>query len=772
MVPVDGGSDGGVDAAAPEVAPAAPPAEAALPAFTCPEGWVAGTGDEVPCLPFAGGIPSCGPSEIAVPGTGCVAIGGACPTGDYAGDLPAGGRILYVDAGAGGGPAGDGTLARPFRTLTAAASAAGAGDTIALAKGSYTESAALRGGVTLWGACAAETRVESDVFNNVDGTVSVIGDDVVVRNVSLGGTSPGITARGGYTFTVRDVIVDGAEFVGLLVTGGATATVEDVVVRNTRTVSEGAQMGRFGRAIEVDRASLTLRRALLTDNFSAGLTVTGAGTTAVAEDVVIRNTAGVSSGTSGGIGVNPQLGSTTDLRRVVIENSAEAGILSSGFGTTLNALDVYVTATAGLSTERRGWGIRVDDGATADFTQVAVEGSHEVGLYLSGGATATAQDLVVTRTMEDGRGFFGRGLQLSDSTLVGARILVQHSLDLGVMLANGSTATLEDVTVLDTAPDHGPAPLGRGLNVELGSRLEVLRGRVERAFDVGVFVKDAGSSIELRDMTIRSIANRPTDGGTGRGINVQDTATAHVERALISDYGELGMLLIHPGTTGTFNDLRIEDGRGTRSEYSGRGITVQSGAVGTMSRVEVDRFLEIALYVSREGAVLDMSDVRVTNGEGQPADGLGGRGGSAQWQGQLNVTRGHFEHLREAGLFASEDGRVVLESVVVADVRARLCAETDCAEAPIGCGAVVVRGGAIDATGFEFIDNSLCGALIAGDGTLDLRQGLVSGNLIGVNVEQPGFDLNRIMDRVRYIDNESDLDARVLPVPETAPDVR
>ena len=49
---------------------------------------------------------------------------------------------------------------------------------------------------------------------------------------------------------------------------------------------------------------------------------------------------------------------------------------------------------------------------------------------------------------------------------------------------------------------------------------------------------------------------------------------------------------------------------------------------------------------------------------------------------------------------------------------------------------------------------------------MDLHNGVVSYNPIGMNIETEDFDIYRLMDEVLYIDNEVNLDARELPVPE------
>ncbi|MCC7540709.1 MAG: hypothetical protein IT379_31120, partial [Deltaproteobacteria bacterium] len=51
-------------------------------------------------------------------------------------------------------------------------------------------------------------------------------------------------------------------------------------------------------------------------------------------------------------------------------------------------------------------------------------------------------------------------------------------------------------------------------------------------------------------------------------------------------------------------------------------------------------------------------------------------------------------------------------------------------------------------------------------GTIDLHGGLVSGHPVGFAVFTEGFDRGRLRDDVRYVDNEADIQARELEVPE------
>jgi hypothetical protein len=70
------------------------------------------------------------------------------------------------------------------------------------------------------------------------------------------------------------------------------------------------------------------------------------------------------------------------------------------------------------------------------------------------------------------------------------------------------------------------------------------------------------------------------------------------------------------------------------------------------------------------------------------------------------------------------------------------------------------------ATDFRIARNALCGVQVARGGEMDLHHGVVSNHRVGANVQDPTFDPNRLGDDVRYLDNETILDAQSLPVPE------
>ena len=140
----------GAAQARPASGPPAPPAPAVLPVLTpCPSGWAEVGAEPIVCEPWPGGpSAACAVDEARFVGEpGCTRVGSACGADDWAADLPAGRPILYVRAGT--APGGDGSRARPFSSIWAAASP---GTLIALSKGTHDLAAPLPSNATLWGA--------------------------------------------------------------------------------------------------------------------------------------------------------------------------------------------------------------------------------------------------------------------------------------------------------------------------------------------------------------------------------------------------------------------------------------------------------------------------------------------------------------------------------------------------------------------------------------------------------------------------------------------
>jgi hypothetical protein len=333
-------------------------------------------------------------------------------------------------------------------------------------------------------------------------------------------------------------------------------------------------------------------------------------------------------------------------------------------------------------------------------------------------------------------------------------------------------ATLADVSVSHTRPTAGTEEAGRGIEVRERAHADVTRAFLLSNREVGVLVRQAASA-ELSDIAVRNTSPRGSDGRLGDGLLVAEGSTVVVRRALLGRNHEAAVAAHGEGTRLELSDVTVQDTRPVIMgvEIGGIGLAAQDGADLRVTRALVERcthagVLADAATVVRETAALDPT-------------GLFGRGLVAQRGARVEGTRLLFDRNHEAGLTAALAGTsVTLSEVTIRETLERPCADDVCRGAGAGIGAGVYGGNTLKLTRFVVADNALCGVQVArgalpdgsvGEaGEMDLRDGVVSGNPIGANVQDSSFDVARLSDRVSYVDNNVALDTSTLPVPDTA----
>jgi hypothetical protein len=284
-----------------------------------------------------------------------------------------------------------------------------------------------------------------------------------------------------------------------------------------------------------------------------------------------------------------------------------------------------------------------------------------------------------------------------------------------------------------------------------------------------------GAAATLADVIVRGTRTLP-DGESGRGIEANAGAVVGLSRVRIEDSAWVGCSIDGAGTVLTAEDLAIVGGGGDRIGIGGRGLHAAREAEVTLRRALLDRNRHSAI-VAGLASRITLEDVTVTETASRAFDGLGGRGMTAQEASRIDGIRVRVEGTRELGVVAIDPGTAIaLREVVIRDTRERECAATFCADRPAGIGAGSFGGAWIELTTFLVADSALAGLMLAPyhfadppdplAGTMDLHDGQVSGNPVGANVQNPDFDVGRLMDRVVYRDNGRDLDTDSLPVPD------
>lgn len=707
---------GGLDAGVPDAATIAQPVPPAPPEWTCPTGWRSvSDGELVTCDPFPeGGALDCAADEAHFPGEpGCTRVGSACPTGEWPEGLPGGRPVLYVRAG--GTPGGDGTQALPYGTITEALAVAPPTAIVALGKGTFDESVNLGGGLTLWGACVAETRVAASAPDDASGTINVAAAGAELRNLQIGGERPGIWVSGaGASLSAEGVIVANARTVGWLVTGGASATGRDLVVRDTRPrESDGA----FGRGLDLEG------------------------------------------------------GAHGDITRAAFEHNHDVGVFASGATTVATLTDVVARDTQGRGSDGLyGRGLSIEGGGHVDVTRAAFDRNHDVGVFALNGAVVTLSDVVVRDTLgqaSDGR--YGRGLAVE----LGARVDVTRAdfarnREMGVFVAGAAaTVTLVDVTVRETQGRQNDAGFGRGLSVQDGARADVTRAVFAHNRELGVFASDPDSVVTLTDVVVRDTESEESTARFGRGLSLELGARADVTRAAFERNREMGVFAAGGGAVLTLTDVAVRDTRGQQSDGRfGRGLDVQDGASADVTRAVFERNREVSLYAGTAGSMLTLVDVVVRDTQSQESDGRFGRGLSVEAGAHAALTRAEFAGNRDVGVFAFGAGSTItLTDLTVADTLAQACEPAGTCGWTITCSMGAYMDAHVEATRFRLVRSALMGVQLANGGTMDLHEGEVAESQIGANVQTAGFDVSRLQDQVVFRDNQVNLDATTLPVP-------
>jgi len=542
------GGDGAPDAGTPTapfppwLAEGAPPI--APPSFDgCPAGWQpVEAGGATVCEPWPGDVGACPSGEGRFPGQeACGPIGPPCPAGGFPGDLPADASIVYV---LGGSASGDGTQARPWGALSEfSVSGLPRGTVVALGRGTY-DAARLPRAIVLWGACTAETVITASAPDMLTGSLHVVGAGASARNLTIrSGGRPGVSALGdGDSIHLTDLVVVGATATGLLAVYGGEITGERVVVRDTMPNPDGSR----GRAISVETGGRAeLHQGLFEGSRNVAAFVSRSGALLVLEDSALRETDSTASDLGAGRAVSAEEGGQLELRRAVLERQRDVGLFVGDPGSSAVLEDVLVRDTDSIrASGQDGMGLAVTGGAVASGSRLWVHASRHAGLYGREDSSMTLSDVVVTDTRglasdeTSGAGLDAHGgpsVDLRRAVLSGSRLV-------GILAgAGGSSLHLEDLVVRDTVGQEADGAFGRGLSIQPGAVVSGSRILVERSREIGLFVAGPDATVSLDDLAVRDTGG-DIFGLLGRGLSVQVGATVEVTGALFDRNREVSVL--------------------------------------------------------------------------------------------------------------------------------------------------------------------------------------------------------------------------------------
>ena len=597
------------------------PCTPALANWACPAGWLArsafadGSGvEDLPdgVAPFTiceppenppdmGASPRlselrCPDGEIGLPqDASCRPLGSPCPADGerWASEanlraLAPGydGPIVYVAPDAAADGAGTRLSPRPW---SAAAGVAAEGGVLALALGDYRVGMQIDRRVAVLGACVSGTRISTTqpIIDATTGILSIASSSpVLVRDLSLTGSRPGIAVRGvGGAHLIRAINIQRAQGHGMYVEGPGSVDVDGLVIASTQPLADG----RFGRGIEATSgAALAIRNAAVLANRQVGLVAFGATTSVTAERLVVEDTTSELSTGTNGYGILAQSGSRMVVREVTLRRNAGAGLIAVGSGTQVEADDLWVEDTQPRQSDsQEGWGVQVSGGATASLRRATLLRNHGVGLIVDGdGSRAEAEATLIEQTQPRASDrSLGLGMAAEDgASLILRNVALRGNRDVGLVAIGARTVVdAERLVVEDTRADLTGQSGGQGIGVVAGARLQVRNAALRRNTTAGIQASDDGTTVTAIGLLVEDTEVSPLlDIGTG--VRVLGGASMTVDEAVIRRSRGFGMEAWASSSQPSDRTLLVasrvvvDDTRADRFGGNGDGVRAESGA--------------------------------------------------------------------------------------------------------------------------------------------------------------------------------------------------
>ncbi|MGW9439973.1 right-handed parallel beta-helix repeat-containing protein [Streptomyces sp. NPDC055607] len=459
-----------------------------------------------------------------------------------------------------------------YPSLAAALEAAGDGDVLTVAPGTYRENLVVRRAVTLRG---PEGGVGSVRIAPPDGVPLTLRASVVLQDLHVEGqdvAAPALLVEDG-TPELLDLRIMTRSAAGIEVRGAARPTVRRCTVDNAAGIGIAVLDGAGGVFEECEVVSAG----------QAGVSVRG--------------------------GAHPR------LERCRVHHASGAGIAVTGEGSALEGVGCEVY-------EIKGAGLQIASRATAHLTDSSVHRTSADGITLDTDAVLTLSDCdihdvpenavdlrsrsVLTLTRSTVRRFGRNGLSVWDpGTRVDANQCEIHDSTgdyPAVWVSDGATAVLDACRVHDV-----PDAL---FVLDRGSRVDVVDSDLSQVRNTAVSVSD-GATAQLDDCRIREASTGAwfRDHGSGgtlsgctidsvqTGVIVTKGADPTIERCTVTSPAEAGFYVSAEGR-GSFHGCRV-------TGSGGYGFHVTDGCRTTLRKCRTERCARGGYEFPEEGAVAE-----------------------------------------------------------------------------------------------------------------------------------------------------------------------
>lgn len=466
-----------------------------------------------------------------------------------------------------------------------------------------------------------------------------------------------------------------------------------------------------------------------------------------------------------GPGIGPAARGTLVLEHVLLEALDGWGVGLNGG--TLEARHVTIRGSYAGPSGGDGVGISAIDGSMAQLEDVVIEDVRGVGIDAEG-SSVTASDLVVHGVASNAAGLVGGGISVLDGgSLTLTHALIAHVHDFGVVAQRGGTVELDAVVIQDVA--DAPADTScKGIEIRDGTA-DLTRVLVWRASSAGLFVSGPTSSATASDLVVlEGVASQ----GFASGV-VLEMGTLTLERALVADAAFVGIV----ARAGTLRAQDVSVRRVALARNFGSALVSSDGADVEVSGFAFEALHTIGALAVGAGSRLSLADGSLTHVEVDTEYDIG-RAVEAHSGGHVVLRGVRIDDVVETAIvaFARDDEdrivagtRVELTDVTIRGVHERACASSTCASEGGGTGVAALAGARVVADALTVTGAPLCGVQLFDESELDVRSGTIEASAIGACVQVEGYDLARIVDGVRFVSNERNVETAGVYVPAAGP---
>lgn len=602
----------------------------------CPGGWVTVTSTApvayVDCQPVIVRSPRrCGANEAQLLDQDrCSLIGGECGTGDWT-VPPGGGDVLYVRPGETNGA---GSMASPFGTIAEALAHARPGVTVALSKGRFEESVRLPGGISLAGACAADTVIEPSAPPGP--VVAVSGGSARIANLTIRGGLTGVSVSALGAASIEEAIVERATIVAIEAAGpGAQVSLRRVLSRGcgqiclaltsaTASVSASILDGGSNYGIFALSSTLSVSRSIVRNgNAGTGVALHEGSRASIERSMIELSQFGISV-----IGVAARPAARIDRLYILdrherdrrleyglyIQNGAVDVTDSTVFGVSLmgvRALSSAAVRVNGLviaeidpeaQTGCDGHGFFATGASELDIARATITGNGCTGVFVIDPLTSMRlADTAIASTRSGPAGGLASGIACIGGRFTTERVSVLEPNRLGINAAECEPVVLTDTTVVRAGGGPGGEAFADAIQSDR-SGMRLTRVKVDQARGAGLLFRNTRGVTRVEDVEISETGAEGLvfrqDFGARPNIGV---ARASIRKSATDGVAMRGDIVVH------FSDLSVA---GT---VMNAGLRVGSFASATIERFRILQSPLAGVWVEAKGA-LDLLDGDIDGG--------------------------------------------------------------------------------------------------------------------------------------------------------------